>query len=83
MIEIPEPFHWRPVCNEVPRSHFPVLAYSAIDWGYTIVEWDQQINKWRSEAMTDQTFSRDYFSVWMYIPLLPKALPMPFTESAT
>lgn len=80
MTPIPEPFHWRAVVDEMPAGSFPVIAYSTIEWGYSIVEWDPAANVWRSDAVFEKVYPRGYFVTWMYIPLLPKALPHPYIE---
>jgi hypothetical protein len=80
MNRIPEPFHWRTVAKEMPSSKLSVIAYSEIEWGFSIVEWDPEANIWRSDAVFEKTYPRGYFVVWMYIPLLPKLLPEPYIE---
>ena len=82
MTRISEPFHWRAVVDELPQGAFPVIAYSTIEWGYSIVEWDPEAKVWRSDAVFEKTYPRGYFVTWMYIPLLPKALPMPYMEKS-
>jgi len=80
MTHIAEPFHWRSVAKELPTGKFSVIAYSTIEWGYSLVEWDPEANVWRSDAVLEETYPRGYFVTWMYIPLLPKHLPEPYIE---